>query len=109
MQKAFLAVRKIEFDLPGMTIGVAQIQHITEGWVVKLPEWQNLEGKEGMAEAFDIAAETTGTVSGYKSEETELWDVVEIYDDEDKATEAGKRHGQMTIYQIETGRLKWLN
>jgi len=34
--------------------------------------------------------------------------VVEIFDNEELATEAGKEYGQMTIYQIETGTLKWL-
>lgn len=110
MDKAFLEVREISIEFPnGVTIGLAQVRHIHEGWVVKLKEWQNFEGEDGMKKAFEIAVETTGTVSGYKDDETELWDVVEIFDNEEDATKAGKENGQMTIYQIETATLKWLD
>lgn len=88
---------------------LSAMEELKRGWVVKMPSAQNLEGKEGMLEALSIAAQTTKTVSGWKSGEVELWDVVEIFDNEEDATAAGKVCENMTIYQIETGRLKWLD
>jgi len=111
MEKVFLNVLRFSKDFPelGITIGMGLVNPIREGWVVKLREHQNFEGQDGMFEAFEIASETTQTVSGYKDGKTELWDVVEIYDNEEDATKAGRENGQMTIYQIETGELKWID
>lgn len=110
MDKLFFQILTIEIDFPnGLTIGIGKLEPVTEGWVVKQKEAQNLEGREGLEKAFDAAVRTTRAISGYKLDDTELWDVVEIFEDEDEATIAGKLNGQMTIYQIETGRLKWLD
>lgn len=95
--------------MPGRIIKVGTAEPVKKGWVVKMGFGQNLEGEDGMAVAFTIASETTHYVSGYKDGETELWDVVMILESEAEATELGKSQGQMTIYQIETGKLKWLD
>ncbi len=109
MERAFLKLRELRLEFPDGTIfSVGRIEHIREGWVVKATVGQNLQGEEGMIKAFAIASETTSTISAWKDGDTEFFDVVEIYDDEDEATEAGKVNGQMTIYQIETGKLKWI-
>jgi hypothetical protein len=107
-QKAFLRIRQIKLEFPDAIVGLVRMEHITEGWVVKLDKHQNFEGESGMLKAIDIAEKTTKTVAGWTDGEQELWDVVEIFDNEELATEAGKEYGQMTIYQIETGTLKWL-
>lgn len=109
MQKAFLRIHEITLDLPDVTIGVVDFEIVKKGWVVKIKGQQNFEGKEGMHKAFILARKTTRTISGWKSGKAELWDVVEIFDNEDEATEAGKQNEQMAIYQIETGRLKWIS
>ena len=110
MDKIFLQILTIEVDFPnGLTIGLSKLEPVTEGWVVKQKEAQNLEGREGLEKALEVATNTTRAISGYKLDETELWDVVEIFEDEDEATIAGRLNGQMTLYQIETGRLKWLD
>jgi hypothetical protein len=109
MEKIFLKIREMRLEFPGLTIGLVKLQPVFSGWVVKVKEGQNLEGEDGMEEAVKIALETTRTISGWKDEETELWDVVEIFETEEEATEAGKQNGQMSIYQIETGKLKWLD
>lgn len=109
MQKQFLHISEIRLDITeSITFSVAKITPVNKGWVVKLKDAGNFEGREGMIRAFDIAAQTTEFVSGYKDEETELWDVVFIFESEAEATECGKVNEQMSIYQIETGRLKWI-
>lgn len=109
MQKVFLQVRDITLEMPGRIIKIGTTQPVKKGWVVKMGFGQNLEGEEGAVIALTIASETTQFVSGYKDGETELWDVVMILDNEAEATELAKSQGQMTIYQIETGKLKWLD
>jgi len=110
MQKKFLHISEIEFDLAeGLTLGVARITPVDKGWVVKLKGAGNFEGQEGMMKALAIAKDTTEFVSGYKDGEVELWDVVFIIEDEQEATTCGNVNGQMTIYNIETQELKWLN
>lgn len=109
MQKAFLRIREFRIEFPdGAVFAMGKFETVDEGWVVKIKGQQNFEGVKGMHKAFEIAIETTGEVAAWKDGETELWDVVEIFDNEAEATAAGLVNEQMSIYQIETGRLKWL-
>lgn len=110
MDKIFLRIREISIEFPdGHIIGIGGLHPVDEGWVVKIKGAQNFEGEQGMKEAFEIAHETTGTIAGWRDDGTELWDVVQIFDNEEDATKAGKVNEQMSIYQIETARLKWLD
>jgi hypothetical protein len=107
--KHILKIRGIVIEYPdGSTFGVGDLEPITAGWVVPIEGWQNLEGEFGMAQALSEAVKTTKHVSVFKDGDLELWDVVAVFNDEGQATKAGKENGQMAIYQIETGRLKWL-
>lgn len=108
MERAFFKVRIIEIGFPNHIIGLGQLERITSGWVVKT-ELKTFEGEKGMYQAFDLASETTGTVEGFKDDDTELWNVVEVFDNEDEATQAGKDYSQLYIYQIETSTFKWLD
>jgi hypothetical protein len=108
-EKVFLQLREITIEFPdGSVFGIGRLQHVEKGWVVRIKNACDFEGETGMLQALALAKETTGTVSGSKDGDVELWDVVEIFEDEETATKAGKKNGQMTIYQIETARLKWL-
>lgn len=109
MEKVFLRLREFAIEFPdGTVFGIGRLEPVTEGWVVRVNGATDFEGHEGMIKAITIAGRTTETVAGSKDGDVELWDVVEIFEDEDDATEAGERNGQMAIYQIETGKLKWL-
>ncbi len=108
MQKAFFQIQEVRLEFPDAIFKIGRLVPVVEGWVVKTNFGQNLQGEEGAVEAIHLASETTNTVAGYKDGELDLWDVVEIFDNEEDATKAGKEYGQMSIYQIETGRLKWL-
>ncbi len=109
MEKEFLRLRKISFEIQeGLIFGIGQLLPIKSGWVVGLKGAQNFEGEEGFYKAIAIAEQTSQTISRVFDDEIELWDVVMIFEDEEKATEAGHHNDQLSIYQIETGRLKWL-
>jgi len=108
MGRAFFKVRVIEIEFPNHTLCLGELQRITSGWVVKT-ELKTFEGQTGMYEAFTLASETTGTVEGFKDGETELWNVVEVFEDENKAIQVGKDYNQLYIYQIETSTFKWLD
>ena len=107
--KVFLRLQELVFEFPdGTVIGLGRLEQVTQGWVVRMKDAVNFEGHEGMLKALSIAQRTTQTVAGSKDGEVELWDVVEVFEDETMATIAGYANEQMTIYQIETGKLKWL-
>lgn len=109
MERKFLRVAGAVVDLPDAQIGFIEMEPVRKGWVVRLKDATDFEGPEGMIEAIKIALRTTNTIAGYKDGDVELWDVIAVFDEEDTATFAGRKQGQMAIYQIETGRLKWIN
>jgi hypothetical protein len=110
MEKAFLQLREFAIEFPnGSIVGFGHLQPIKKGWVVRVKDQTDFEGEAGMLTAIKIASQTTGKIAGSFDEEIELWDVVEVFENEDEATEAGKLNEQMAIFQIETGRLKWLS
>jgi hypothetical protein len=109
MDKIFLRLREIAIEFPdGSVFGLARLEYIRKGWVVRMKEASDFEGEDGMYEAMTIASRTTGKISQSKDGDLEIWDVVEVFEDEFEATEAGYENEQMTIYQIETGTLRWL-
>jgi hypothetical protein len=109
MEKEFLRLRKVSFEVQeGLIFGIGVLEPIKAGWAVGLKGAQNLEGEQGFYAAIAIAERTTHAVSRVFDDEMELWDVVMIFDNEGKATEAGHDNDQLSIFQIETGRLKWL-
>jgi len=109
MESAFLRIHEISIEFPDATIGIVDFEIVKKGWVVKIKGQQHFEGRDGMHKAFFLAKNTTKTISGWKAGKAELWDVCEIFTNEDEATKAGIKNEQMAIYQIETGRLKWIS
>lgn len=110
MKKVFLKIRQIAIEFPdGVTIVLGKAERVESGWVVRRSGLTDFIGEEGMKKAIFEAADLTNYVSGWHDGENELWDVVDIFDNEDEATQAGIEENQMAIYQIETGRLKWLS
>lgn len=108
--KVFLKLRELAFEFPdGTILGIGRLEPVKAGWVVRMKDAVDFEGEDGMIEALRIAAQTTKTVAGSKDGDVELWDVVAVFDTEAEATKAGKLNGQMAIYQIETGKMKWLS
>ena len=108
MDKIFFQVIGRVLELPGVQIGHVKLEPVTKGWVTRLKGHTDFEGEEGMTKAAIIALQTSGYISGYRDEEIELWDVVEIWESETMARVAGVANDQSTAYQIETGKLIWL-
>ena len=107
--KLFLQLREFAIEFPdGVIMGFGHLQPIKKGWVVKVKDQTDFEGETGLLTAIKIASSTTRTIAGWQDEDVELWDVVMIFDTEEEATKAGMENEQMAIYQIQTGRLKWL-
>lgn len=110
MEKIFLRLREMIVEFPdGSVFGLGRLEVVKKGWVVKIKGKGDYEGERGMLKAIQLASQTTQAVAGYRDEDVELWDVVQIFDNEDDATEAGYENEQLSIYEIETGKLKWLD
>lgn len=109
MERKFLRVAGAVVELPDAQIGFVEMEPVTSGWVVRINGATDFEGEIGFIEAIKIALRTSHTIAGYLDGEVELWDVIAVFKDEDTATFAAKGQGQMAVYQIETGRLKWIN
>jgi len=107
MERAFLKVLIIEIEMEDKILGIGHFERIQKGWVVKT-NFPTFKGQEGMLEAFQIATKTTGTVEGFKDGDTELWNVIEVYESEDEAIEAGKENNQLFIFNIESSTFKWV-
>lgn len=108
MSKVFFQVVGAVIELPGALIGTAHLEPVTKGWVTRLKDHTDFEGERGMVKAATIAMQTTGFIAGYKDGDIELWDVVEIWENETMARVAGIANDQSTAYQIETAKLIWL-
>lgn len=107
--KVFLRLREFAIEFPdGLIVGFGHLDRIKKGWVVKVKGQTDFEGEAGMLTAVKIAANTTQTIAGWTDGEIEMWDVVKVFNNEDKATKEGKENENLFIYQIETGQLKWL-
>lgn len=109
MEKVFFQLREFVIELSeGTVFGIGRLEPITKGWVVRMKGATDFEGEDGMLKAISLASKTTRKIAGAKDGDVELWDVVEVFEKEADATEAGHDNDQLYIFQIETGKLKWL-
>jgi len=109
MDKIITHLQEIAESNPdGFTVKLPDLQFIKKGWVVALKETQNCFGPDGLNKALEVAKKTSQHIGGWKDGKLFYWDCVQIFFDEDQATKAGIENEQLAIYQIETGRLKWL-
>ena len=92
----------------GFTVYTTTLKPVTKGWAVANIETQNCFGIKGLEKALAIAKSSTETLGGWKENELFYWDAVMLFDNEEEATEAGYRHKQIAIYNIETNYLKFL-
>lgn len=110
MDKIFFQLRQFSVEFPeGFTLHFGELAPVNSGWVVGMKDGTQFQGDNGLRQAIEIAEMTTQFIAGFKYDEIEVWDVVFITPDEADATRLGIENGQMTIYEIQTGRLKWLD
>lgn len=109
MDKVFIKLNEHKTEVfEDYSLTTHSFEILTKGWAVTLKGAQNLEGPTGFIAAFELAERTSGTLCCWKVHDRILWDVVQICETEADAEHWAKRMEQMFIYQIETGRLKWL-
>lgn len=109
MDKVFIKLNEHKTDVfEDYSLTTHTFEIVKKGWAVTLKGAQNLEGQFGFIAAFELADRTSGTMCCWRSDNRILWDVVKVCETESEAEYWAKRMEQMFIYQIETGRLKWL-
>jgi len=109
MDKVFLGFKGMEIELPDAVFSFWRPFPVESGWVVTLKGTPTEHGEEGFFETVKLARQHESFVQGSKVDDDYLWNVVLIFEDEDEATEAGIENENLFIYQIETGKLKWLS
>ena len=109
MDKLFIRLGELNIEFPdGFVVGLTSFEFVTKGWAVNMRGMQNYIGREGMEEAIAIASQSTKTVCCWKVDDVIFWDVVLILEHEENAVIMGRKMEQMFIYQIDTGKVKWL-
>lgn len=106
LEKALMQIARENPE--GFTVYLHNLQPVRSGWSVGLKETQNSHGLEGLRNALIVSRQRTGFIGGWNADGKFWWDAVQIFEDEQQATEFGIENGQIAIYQIETNRLKFL-
>ena len=95
----------------GFTVNAATLQPVTSGYAVALKRTQNSFGAEGLAKVANVIEElqASGNLNGrilafggwYDSESgLYYYDATVIYQDREKAIEAGRANEQMAIFDL---------
>ena len=95
----------------GFTINAANLQPVTTGYAVALKRTQNSFGAEGLAKVANVIEElqASGNLNGrilafggwYDSESgLYYYDATVIYQDREKAIEAGRANEQIAIFDL---------
>ena len=96
----------------GFTVNAANLQPVTSGYAVALKKTQNSFGAEGLAKVANVIDElqNSGNLNGrilafggwYDSESgLYYYDATVIYQDREKAIEAGRANEQIAIFDLE--------
>lgn len=109
VRKRMMLIKDIaEANPEGFTIYSGSLEFVKHGWVVGMLATQNSFGDEGLLKVIQVADTTTGTMGGWLEEDLFYWDACYIVEDEETATELGRRNKQIAIYHLDTGTIKYL-
>lgn len=89
----------------GFTVNASTFEPVASGYSVAIEETQNSFGPDGLAAVYDaIMAGLADCVGGWYDSESGLYyfDAVNIYSEEFAAIEAGRRNGQIAIFNLDT-------
>ena len=100
-----------EINPDGFTVNAATLQPVTSGYAVALKRTQNSFGAEGLAKVANVIEElqASGNLNGrilafggwYDSESgLYYYDATVIYQDREKAIEAGRANEQIAIFDL---------
>ena len=99
------------FNPEGFTVNAANLQPVTTGYAVALKRTQNSFGAEGLAKVANVIEELQGTsemngrtlaFGGWCDSESGLYyyDATVIFQDREKAIEAGRANEQLAIFDL---------
>ncbi|MDO9554519.1 hypothetical protein [Rhodonellum sp.] len=109
MEDLILKIKRIAKENPeGFTISIKDLSHIKKGWIVALKETQNSFGDKGLRKVIETSLKTTYMVGGWKEEKLFYFDTVQIFNTEAEAIQAGIENDQISIYNLESGKLIYL-
>lgn len=90
----------------GFTVTIPDCQPVTSGYAIGHRDTQNCFGEKGLKTVVEHSMQTTKVVGGWKGYNGRYYfDTVIITHDGMEALDLKEEHGQLAIYQIETGRI----
>ena len=90
----------------GFTVTVPDLEPVTKGWCIGHKDTQNSFGDKGLEKVLEHSLETTGIVGGWKGYHGRYYfDTVIVVEDGMEALDLKEEHGQLAIYNLETGKI----
>lgn len=93
----------------GFTVDL-DLNLITEGFVISVPETQHSFGDEGLKKVLRIAKDNNCCVGGWLNTDNGkfYWDASVIVNDLEKAKTLGRKFGQLAIFDLNEQKVIWL-
>lgn len=101
MNKLINALKRLAKDYPeGFTVDV-DLNILTEGYVIALPETQGSFGNEGLKKVVKFATENDYNIGGWNSPNGKFyWDASIIVKNKDEAITIGQEFNQLAIFDL---------
>lgn len=110
MKHLITSLKQLSTDHPeGFTVDL-NLNFITTGYVVAVPQTQNSFGDEGLNKVLEIALKNDYCIGGWLNPQNGkfYWDASIVTDDLEKAKELGRKFGQLAIFDLDEQRIIWL-
>lgn len=107
MNELIKKLRIIAAENPrGFTVTVPDLEPVTQGWCIGHKETQNSFGLKGLKKVLAHSIETTKVLGGWKGYNGKFYyDTVIISYDPIEALDLKHEHDQISIYNLETGKI----
>ena len=110
MKHLITSLKQLANDHPeGFTVDL-DLNLITDGYVVAVPETQNSFGDQGLKKVVRVALNNDYCVGGWLNNENQkfYWDASVVVDDLEKAKEIGRKNNQIAIFDLTNQITIWL-
>lgn len=89
---------------------VLDVNLVTKGYVVAIPETQDSFGDEGLKKVAKLALEKGYHIGGWLNSENGkfYWDASIVVDDLEQAKSLGREFGQLAIFDLYEQKVIWL-
>jgi len=104
------ALKEIAKQNPqGFTVDL-NLNPVTSGYVIAVPETQNCFGDQGLEKVLEIARDNGYCIGGWLNRENGrfYWDASLIVRDLEEAKEIGRKFNQIAIFDLDEQREIWL-